>query len=58
MNLDSRVGVKDNLVLGNIRELDRVPVTECLPYIHLANSLYYKKHIYYILLIYDITLSF
>jgi len=26
-----------------IRELDRVPVTECLPYIYLANSLYYTK---------------
>ena len=27
----------------NIRELDRVPDTRCLPYIHLANSIYYTK---------------
>ena len=38
-----RLEWKNNLVLGNTRELNRVSVTKCLPYIHLANSLYYTK---------------
>ena len=32
--------------MGNIREFNGVPVTECLPYIHLANSLYYTNLAY------------
>ena len=46
------------------RELDKVPVTKCFSYIHLANGpailnlVYPKEHVYYMLLIYSIILLF
>ena len=35
-----------NLVLDNIRELNEVPVTKCLSYIHLATGSYYTNLAY------------
>ena len=43
MNLGSRVRAKEQSCIGDTRKLNRVLVTECLLYIHLANSLYYTK---------------
>ena len=34
---------RESCIRINIRKLDIVPSTKCLPYIHLANSLYYTK---------------
>jgi len=34
---------KEPYIRINIRELDRVPSTKCLPYLHWADSLYYTK---------------
>jgi len=34
---------RESCIRINIRKLDRVLSTKCLPYIHLANSLYYTK---------------
>ena len=33
----------ESCIRVNTRKLNKVPVTECLPYIHLANSLFYTK---------------
>ena len=53
----------NNLILGNTRELDRVPVTKYLSYIHLTDSLYYinlvySKNIYRIILLFQNLLQF
>jgi len=35
--------IKESYIRINTRELNRVPVIECLSYIYLANSLYYTE---------------
>ena len=37
---------KEPCIRVNIRELDRVPVTKCLPYIYLANGFCYTNLAY------------
>ena len=43
MNLSSELEQENNLILDNTRELNGVLSINCLPYIYLANGLYYTK---------------